>query len=129
MEIILNKGIKGYKEQKVTYEDTAKAYKSGFVEVFATPAMIALMENTACASLNDFLPEGFSTVGTLVNVEHLKATPIGAKVWCQSVLEIQEDRKLVFFVTAGDETGIIGKGTHERFIINVEKFMNKLKKV
>ena len=127
MEIIINEGIKGYKEQEVSDKDTAKAYKSGLMEVFATPAMIALMENTAYTSVNDFLPEGFTTVGTLVNVEHTKATPLGAKVWCESVLESQEGRKLIFSVTAYDETGIIGQGTHERFIINVEKFMEKLK--
>jgi predicted thioesterase len=128
MEILINKGIKGYKEQIVTYEHTAKAYGSGLVEVFATPAMIALMENTAHLSVNGFLPEGFATVGTLININHLKATPLGEKVWCESLLEMQDNKKLLFSVTAYDETGIIGKGTHERFIINVEKFMDKLNK-
>ena len=128
MEIIINKGIKGYKEQEVTHKDTAKSYKSGLVEVFATPAMIALMENTAYSSVNDFLPKGFATVGTQLNIEHLKATPLGAKVWCESVLEAQEGKKLIFSVIAYDETGIIGKGTHERFIIDIEKFMEKLNK-
>jgi len=128
MEIVINKGIKGYKEQEVTYKDTAKSYESGSIEVFATPAMIALMENTVHTSVNDFLPEGFTTVGTLVNVNHFKATPLGEKVWCESVLEYKEDRKLVFSVTAYDQTGIIGKGTHERFIINMKKFMEKLNK-
>jgi len=128
MEVIINKGIKGYKEQEVAYKDTAKAYESGLVEVFATPAMIALMENTAYSSVNNFLPEGFATVGTSVNIEHLKATPLGEKVWCESVLESYQDKKLTFSVTAYDETGIIGKGTHERFIINAEKFMEKLNK-
>jgi predicted thioesterase len=128
MEIIIEKGLKGYKEQQVELKDTAKAYKSGLVEVFATPAMIALMENTAHSSISSFLPEGFITVGIQLNIEHSKATPLGAKVWCESVLEDQEGRKLRFSVTAYDETGIIGKGTHERFIVDVEKFMGKLKK-
>ena len=128
MEIPITKGIKGYKEQEVCSKDTAKAYQSGLVEVFATPAMIALMENTAYSSVNELLPQGFATVGTSVNVEHLKATPLGAKVWCESVLEAQEDRKLAFSVTAYDQTGIIGKGTHERVIVHVEKFMDKLNK-
>ena len=127
MEIIIETGIKGYQEQKVEMKDTAKTYGSGLVEVFATPAMIALMENTAHTSVNDFLPEGFATVGTHLNIEHSKATPLGKKVWCESVLESQEGKKLTFSVTAYDETGIIGKGMHERFIINVEKFMDKLK--
>jgi predicted thioesterase len=128
MEIIINKGVKGYKEQIVTYEDTAKACGSGLIEVFATPAMIALMENTAHISVNSFLPEGFATVGTLVNIEHLKAVPSGEKVWCESVLDAQENKKLFFSVTVYDEAGIVGTGKHERFIINVEKFMEKLNK-
>ena len=128
MEIIIDKGVKGYGEQKVEYKDTAESYKSGLVEVFATPAMIALMENTAYSSVNDFLPQGYATVGTHLNIEHLKATPLGAKVWCESVLEAQEGKKMIFSVTAYDETGIIGKGTHERFIIDKEKFIEKLNK-
>ena len=128
MEIIIDKGIKGYKEQEVTFNDTAKSYESGLLEVFATPAMIALMENTAYCSVNDFLPEGFTTVGTKLNIEHLKATPLGEKVWCESILEVQEGRKIIFSVIAYDKTGIIGKGTHERFIIDKEKFMDKLNK-
>ena len=126
MEIIINKGVKGYKEQNVSHKDMAKAYASGLVEVFATPAMIALMESTAYLSVDDLLPQGFSTVGTLVNIEHIKATPLGSKVYCESVLEHQQDRKLTFLVTAYDQTGIIGQGTHERSIINIEKFMKKL---
>jgi predicted thioesterase len=128
MEIIINKGIKAYKEQQVELKDTAKAYGSGLVEVFATPALIALMENTAHTSVNDFLPEGFATVGIEINIEHSKATPLGEKVWCESVLEAQEGRKLLFSVTAYDKTGVIGKGTHKRFIVNMEQFMDKLKK-
>ncbi|MDR0367686.1 MAG: thioesterase family protein [Bacteroidales bacterium] len=127
MDIVIEKGIKGYQEQEVTMKDTAYACGSGLLEVFATPAMIALMENTAHNSINGFLPKGFASVGTHLNIEHSKATPLGQKVWCESVLESQEGRKLRFSVTAYDETGIIGKGTHERFIINIEKFMNKLK--
>lgn len=127
MDINIKQETKGYQEQQVEFKDTAKAYGSGLVEVFATPAMIALMENTAHTSVNDFLPEGFATVGTYLNIEHSKATPLGKKVWCKSVLESQDGRKLFFSVTAYDETGIIGKGTHERFIINIENFMEKLK--
>lgn len=127
MDIIIEKGAKAHQEQQVEMKNTAKAYGSGLVEVFATPAMIALMENTAHTSVHKFLPKGFATVGTRLNVEHSKATPLGKKVWCESVLESQEGRKLIFSVTAYDETGIIGKGMHERFIINVEKFLEKLR--
>jgi predicted thioesterase len=128
MEIIIEKGAKAHKEQRVEMKDTAKMYGSGMVEVFATPAMIALMENVAYTSVSRFLPEGFTTVGIQLNVEHSKATPIGAKVWCESVLEKQEGRKLFFSLIAFDETGVIGKGTHERFIVEVEKFIGKLLK-
>jgi len=109
----------------VKFEDTAANYGSGLVEVFATPAMIALMENTCYKSVMEFLPEGYGTVGTKVDIVHIKATAVGKKVSCKSEL-IEIDRKrLVFSVKAFDEDGEIGSGIHERFIINVEKFMGK----
>ncbi|HOE39656.1 MAG TPA: thioesterase family protein [Bacteroidales bacterium] len=125
MEFNLKIGIQAYQEQIVKYEDTAANYGSGLVEVFATPAMIALMENTCYKSVMEFLPEGYGTVGTKVDIVHIKATAVGKKVSCKSEL-IEIDRKrLVFSVKAFDEDGEIGSGIHERFIINVEKFMGK----
>ncbi len=126
MDINIQRGIKGHQEEFVTYENTAAKYGSGLVEVYATPAMVALMENTCMKSILPFLPQGFNTVGTKVNIEHLKATPIGMKVWCDSELIEVDRRRLVFRVTAFDEKGEIGRGIHERFIIEVEKFMSKL---
>ena len=123
---MLKEGIKGYGEQIVENKDTAKAYGSGLVEVYATPAMIGLMENTAHLSIGSLLPEGCISVGTLVHVEHLRATPLGEKVWCETILEAVENRKLLFSLAAFDAKGMIGKGTHERFVVNVEKFMSKL---
>ena len=123
---MLEKGIKGYGEQVVENKDTAKAYGSGLVDVYATPAMIGLMENTAHLSVKDLLPEGSISVGTLVNIEHLRATPLGETVRCETVLEVVDGRKLRFSVAAYDSKGMIGKGTHERFVVNVEKFMSKL---
>ena len=122
----LEVGIKGYGEQVVENKDTAKSYGSGLVEVYATPAMIGLMENTAHISVNGLLPQGCISVGTRVNIEHLRATPLGEKVWCETVLEAIDGRKLQFTVAAFDSKGLIGKGTHERFVVNVEKFMSKL---
>ena len=123
MELI--KGITATKEITVTADKTAAAMGSGSLEVFATPAMIALMEETAASSVAEALDEGCATVGTLVHVAHLSATPVGATVRCESVLTEVEGRKLSFSVKAYDGAGLIGEGTHERFIIFSEKFMAK----
>ncbi len=126
MENKLTIGIEGKIEQFVTKDDTAAKYGSGLVEVFATPAMIALMEKTCLTSVLDYLNEGFNTVGTEVNIKHLKATPVGKKVICNSVLKNIEGKKLTFSVEAFDEDGKIGEGTHTRYLIDVKKFMEKL---
>ncbi len=127
MEFNLNKGLKNKEEKIVTMNDTAKVFGSGAAEVFATPMMIGLMESAAMNTVNDYLPEGYSTVGTMVNVKHLNATAVGKKVWAEAEL-IEVDRKrLVFNVDAYDEDKKIGEGTHERFIIEEAKFMSKLK--
>lgn len=109
----------------VTEKDTAKAHGSGTLDVFATPAMIALMENTAMTSVSTYLAEDEATVGTEINVQHLSATPIGCVVTCQSELTEVDGRKLTFKVTASDNKGVIGEGTHSRFIIKTEKFLAK----
>ncbi|MBN3034519.1 MAG: thioesterase family protein [Bacteroidales bacterium] len=110
----------------VTGTDTASAYGSGLVDVFATPAMIALMERTAQESVQGFLPEGYITVGTEVSIRHLKATPIGVKVICNSVLIEAEGSRLTFDVAVTDDGGKAGEGTHVRFIVEKERFMRKL---
>ena len=126
MEINLSIGSSYISEKIVNYEDTAAHYGSGLVEVFATPAMIALMENAAMhAALKD-LPEGFNTVGTAVNIVHSKATPKGMKVSAKATLIKIDGKRLVFEIVAHDEQGEIGRGTHERYIIDTAKFMQKL---
>ncbi len=122
-------GIKGKQQLIVTDDVTAASYGSGLVEVFATPAMIALMERTCQLSVQKLLDEGYMTVGSLVNVKHLKATPVGMQVECESELTFQDGRRLVFKVSASDERGQIGEGIHERFIVNREEFMHKLNSI
>lgn len=119
-------GIKGCAEVLVSYENTAAKAGSGDQLVFATPWMIGLMEEAAQTSVLPYLEEGQATVGTHLDVSHDAATPIGMKVWAESELIAVEGRKLVFNVSAYDECGLIGKGTHERFIINKEKFMARV---
>ncbi len=119
----LKPGIKACKEIIVTKELCADAWGSGGLPVYATPAMIALMENTACASVEPCMEEGRSTVGTKLDVSHLSASPVGARITCESELIEAEGRRLVFRVKASDDAGLIGEGLHERFIINVDKFM------
>ena len=122
---MLETGIKGSQELVVTEENTALAMGSGTLKVFATPAMIALMEKTAWESVAPYLEEGEGTVGTQLNVAHLSATPLQMTVRCESELTEVDGRKLVFKVAAYDEAGLIGEGTHERFIVKNEKFQAK----
>lgn len=122
---MLEAGIKGTKEIMVTNENTAKTMGSGTLDVFATPAMIALMENTAYESVASELEEGSGTVGTALNVKHVAATPVGMKVTCETELIKVDGRALTFSVKAFDEKGLIGEGEHERFIVFNEKFQAK----
>ncbi len=127
MEINLIVGLKEKQEKTVTMNDTAKVFGSGAAEVFATPMMIGLMEAASMNAVKKYLPEGFSTVGTSVNIKHISATPVGKKVWAEAELVEVDRKRLVFKVDAYDEDKKIGEGTHERFIIDEEKFMGKLK--
>ena len=122
---MLEVGIKGQRETIVTKENTAAGIGSGSLEVFSTPMMILLMEESCFMSVNDILEEGFTTVGTCVNVKHLSATPLGMKVVIKSELIKVDVRALTFKVEAYDEKGLIGEGIHERFIVNNEKFQAK----
>ena len=122
---MLKTGIKGKNETTVTESLTAKAIGSGALDVYATPAMIALVEETAWKSVQDELEPGQGTVGTKLEVEHIAATPVGMKVWCETELVDIDRRKLTFKVEVYDEVGKIGTGTHERFIVDNEKFQSK----
>jgi len=119
-------GVTGRKEMTVAESDTAAAYGSGLVPVFATPAMIALMENTAQESVRPYLPEGYTTVGSRIDIHHLRPTPTGQKVICDTILVEVKETKLTFAVSASDEIGMIGKGVHVRYIVNQESFLKQL---
>ena len=121
----LHPGLKGRAETVVSPANTADAVGSGLVPVFATPSMIALMENAAVNAVLPCLGEDEGTVGTLLNVAHSSATPIGMKVWAEATLTAVDGKKLTYEVAAFDEAGEIGRGTHERFVIKPERFLAK----
>jgi fluoroacetyl-CoA thioesterase len=121
-------GLSLKQEKVVTFEDTAVKFGSGFLEVFATPAMLAFMEQTSLMLVQPFLEPDFGTVGTEVNITHLRATPVNTRVECIATLTHIDGNSLTFNVIVNDETGIIGEGTHSRFIIDEKRFMKKLHK-
>lgn len=121
----LTPGIKGSASCVVGPEDTAKALGSGAVDVFSTPKLVALMEKAALLSVRDYLDEGMDTVGTHLDISHSAATPVGMTVRAESELIEVDRRRLVFSVKAWDETELVGEGTHERFIIDRDKFLAK----
>ena len=122
---MLEIGITGKEEMIVTEADTAKALGSGGLNVFATPAMIALSEKTALRSILQYLPEGQSSVGTKIDIAHIAATPVGMNVHCETELIEIDRRRLVFSVSVYDEVEKIAEGTHERFIVDDAKFQTK----
>ncbi len=122
---MIQTGIKGHQETVVTEEMLASNVGSGLVKVYATAMMIALIEKAAVYSVEPYLESGQGTVGTLVNVTHCSATPLGMKVHADTELVEVDRRRLVFKVAAYDERGLIGEGMHERFIIDNARFQAK----
>ncbi len=122
---MLDIGIKGTREQTVTEDLTAARIGSGELPVFATPALIALAEETAWRSVAAELDTGQGTVGTRMDLRHIAATPVGMLVRCETELVEVDRRRLVFSVKAFDEREQIAEGTHERFIVENEKFASK----
>lgn len=118
-------GMKYTETELVTEQNTAATVGSGLLPVYATPAMIALMEKCASACVAPALEDGKTSVGTLLNVKHVSASPIGMRITCTATLAEIDDRRLVFHVEASDEAGLIGEGTHERFIVDSERFLAK----
>lgn len=126
MELCFKEGLDLIKELVVTQKQTASEYGSGSLDVFATPAMISLMEGVSKDIVESYLPKGYTTVGIAVDVKHIKATPVGMKVKCKSTLVKIEGKKLFFDVEAWDEREKIGQGSHIRYIVNSMEFMKKI---
>lgn len=122
---MIETGIKGTQTVTVNESNTARTMGSGTLEVFATPALIALMEETCWRSVADRLDAGCGTVGTRLEIGHTAPTPVGMEVTCESTLSEVDGRRLVFEVTARDAKGVVGEGKHERFVIQSEKFQAK----
>ena len=111
----------------VNSTNTAAALGSGDMDVFATPAMVALMENAAMNAVAPHLAEGQTTVGTQITTSHIKASALGATITATAVLTAVDGRSHTFAITARDGENIIGEGVHTRFIVDRERFLSKLK--
>ena len=121
----LTVGMKAEVSAEVEKADTAQEVGSGDLLVFATPCMVAMMEGAACEAIGEALPEGKTTVGTMLQIEHLAATPVGLAVRATAELTAVEGRKLTFQVNAFDEKGLIGRGIHQRVIVDSQRFLEK----
>jgi len=121
----LNIPMHGEARTRVTGENTALKFGSGKVDVFGTPAMIALMEEASINTVDKNLPEGYATVGTELNIKHIAATPEGMNITASAELIEVDGRKLTFKVVAFDETEKIGGGSHQRYIIELDKFRDR----
>ena len=123
MEITV--GMRGEVFTTAEREDTAKEVGSGDLLVYSTPCMIALMEGAACEAIAEAMPEGQTTVGIALNIEHISATPVGLDVRAEAEVTAVEGKVITFSVKAFDEAGEIGHGTHKRVIVPVQKFLDK----
>ena len=123
----MNTGYSYTSTTVVNNNNTAKTLGSGDMDVFATPAMVALMENAAMNAVAPHLEEGQTTVGTQISTSHIKASALGATITATAVLTAVDGRSLTFEITARDGENIIGEGIHTRFIVDRERFLSKLK--
>jgi predicted thioesterase len=117
--------MKGEAFSFVEREDPAKEVGSGSLLVYATPCMVALMEGAACDAIKDALGEEKTSVGTELNISHLSATPVGLEVRAEAEVTAVDGSTITFQVTAFDESGKIGEGTHKRVLVNVQRFLDK----
>ena len=125
-ENMLEKGLKSESRTVVSKENVAATMGSGDMPVFATPAMVSLMENAAMNAVAAELDAGAATVGVEMNVSHVKASPVGAAITASAEMVEVDGRKLTFEVKAWDDKGTIGEGRHVRFVVDRERFMGRL---
>ena len=123
MEITV--GMKGEVSNLVEREDTAYEVGSGSLLVYATPCMVAHMEGAACEAIAPALSEEKTSVGTELNIRHISATPVGMEVRAEAEVTAVEGNTVTFQITAYDEAGKIGEGTHKRAVITAQKFLDK----
>lgn len=123
--MVIEVGMKGEVSTLVEREDTAKEVGSGSLLVYATPCMVALMEGAACEAIAEALPEEKTSVGIELNISHLSATPVGLDVRAEAEVTAVEGSIITFTVTAYDEAGKIGEGTHKRAVISTQRFLDK----
>lgn len=124
MELTL--GLKGNSQTVVNQKNTAKEMGSGSLHVFSTPSLCALMENAACNALDHILTNDHTTVGTMIQINHTSATPVGMSVYAEADLISINGRKLTFEITAHDDKELIATAIHERVLINTERFLQKV---
>lgn len=124
MEITI--GMKGTSETTVERQDTAYEVGSGELLVYATPCMVALMEGAACDAITEAIPEGKTSVGTMLNISHIAATPVGMDVRAEAEVTEVDGNTITFQVTAYDEAGKIGEGVHKRAVITSQKFLDRV---
>lgn len=122
----IKEGLSFKQTIKVELKDTAKIWGSGNLEVFATPAMVGLMENTALKCISSYIPLGLDTVGIEINTKHIKATKVGINVTCEAIIYKIDGKKIFFNIKASDECGEIGSSEHIRYIVDTNKFLSKL---
>jgi predicted thioesterase len=129
IETVMDKihpGLIGEKSVTATEDLSARSMASGGIDVYATPAMVALMEAAALAAIDPLLPEGHASVGISLNIKHIAATPIGHTVRARAEVVEVDGRRVLFNITAWDEKEMIGEGEHTRVVIEVERFMRKV---
>ncbi len=119
-------GLRAFTEIVVGTRDTAHHVGSGMIKVLATPVMVMLLEEAALKAVEDILPPGFQTVGTRLDISHIAATPVGMRVMAYAEVTEVVGRKLTFKVWAEDETELIGEGTHERIVVDLERFDKRI---